>query len=143
MKPNYFFALIFLAYTKLPIFFFFSGINIIIAPPYIRHHLTNRVRCNFGLYSLMCPQHKIKHKAAINIIKHWLHTMIAPLCFILYCDHINKHGLILLLQLNKQKETLVNKPGIWDKPHGSYYSTEPMLADINSCCGLYSVFWAY
>ena len=31
---------------------------------------------------LMCPQHGIKHKAAINNSKHWLRTLIATLCFI-------------------------------------------------------------
>ena len=42
--------------------------------------------------SLMCPQHGIKHKAAVSNSKHWLSTVIAALCFILFCGHINKHG---------------------------------------------------
>ena len=45
----------------------------------------------FWPYSLMCPQHGIKHKAAINNSKHWWHTVIAALCFIPFCGHINKH----------------------------------------------------
>ena len=50
----------------------------------------------------MCPQHGIKHEAAINNSKHWLHTVIAALCFILFCGHINKHGRCLKLFCNKR-----------------------------------------
>ena len=42
---------------------------------------------------LICPQNGIKHKAAINNSDHWLLTLIAALCFIPFCGHINKHGL--------------------------------------------------
>ena len=40
----------------------------------------------------VCPQHRIKHKAAINDTKHWLRTVIAALCFIPFCGHNNEYG---------------------------------------------------
>ena len=40
----------------------------------------------------MWPAVRIKHKAAINSSKHWLHTMIAALCFILYGGHVKEYG---------------------------------------------------
>ena len=40
----------------------------------------------------MCPQHGIKHKAAINNRKYCAYTVIAAVCFILFCRHINKHS---------------------------------------------------
>ena len=45
-----------------------------------------------GPQLLMCPQHGIKHKAAINNIKYCVHTVIAAVCFIPFCGHINKHS---------------------------------------------------
>ena len=40
----------------------------------------------------MCPQHGIKHLAAFNNSKYCVHTVIAAVCFILFCGHINKHS---------------------------------------------------
>ena len=40
----------------------------------------------------MCPQHRIKHKAAISNSKYCVHTVVAAVCFIPFCGHINKHS---------------------------------------------------
>ena len=36
----------------------------------------------------MCPQNRIKHKAAITVRNQCLLLVIAALCFILFCGHI-------------------------------------------------------
>ena len=38
---------------------------------------------------LMCPQHGIKHKAAVNNSKYCVHTVIAAVWFIPFSGHIN------------------------------------------------------
>ena len=44
---------------------------------------------------LMCSQHGIKHKSAINNCKQWLCTVVA-LCFIPFYGHINEYGRSIL-----------------------------------------------
>ena len=59
----------------------------------------------------MCPQNGIKHNAAITVLNQCLLFLIAALCFIVCCGHINEHGQISFIR-KKQKLSPTHDPSL-------------------------------
>ena len=60
------------------------------------------IKCTFYAFSsqsckYMCPQHGINHTVAIDNSKYCVWTVIATVCFIPLCGHIDKHSQFSLL----------------------------------------------